>query len=89
MANIKSAEKRARQAVRFNLRNRMAKSAILTMSKQFVAAVESGDKSKALKSFSRFASLLDKSAKRGIIKANNADRHKSRASLKLAKMPKA
>ena len=88
MANIKSAEKRARQAVERNLRNRMTKSAILTMGKQFVAAAESGDKSKALQSFSRFASLLDKSAKRGIIKQNNADRHKSRASARLAKMAK-
>jgi small subunit ribosomal protein S20 len=85
MANIKSAEKRARQAVGFNLRNRMAKSAILTMGKQFVAAVESGDKSKALQLFSRFASMLDKSVKRGIIKQNNADRRKSRAAARLAK----
>ena len=89
MANIKSAEKRARQAVGFNLRNRMAKSAILTMGKQFVAAVESGDKSQALLLFGRFASLLDKSAKRGIIKNNNADRRKSRAAARLGKMAKA
>lgn len=89
MANIKSAEKRARQAVGFNLRNRMAKSALLSLGQQFVAAVESGDKGKALQLFSRFASLLDKSAKRGIIKQNNADRKKSRASARLAKMAKA
>lgn len=89
MANIKSAEKRARQAVGRNLRNRMAKSSILTISKKFAEVVESGDKTAAMKLFSQFASLLDKTAKRGIIKENNADRHKSRASAKLAKMAKA
>lgn len=89
MANIKSAEKRARQAVVRNLRNRTAKSEILTISKKFAAAAESGDKNKALQLFSEFASMLDKTAKRGIIKQNNADRHKSRASARLAKMAKA
>jgi len=89
MANIKSAEKRARQAVRRNLRNRMAKSAILTTTKKFVEVVESGDKTAAMKLFSQFASLLDKTAKRGIIKKNNADRHKSRAAARIAAMAKA
>jgi small subunit ribosomal protein S20 len=89
MANIKSAEKRAHQAVERNLRNRSVKSQILTASKVFLAAVEEGDKSKAQQSFSRFASLLDKSAKKGIVKPNNASRHKSRAAARLAAMAKA
>jgi ribosomal protein S20 len=89
MANIKSAEKRAHQAVERNRRNRSVKSRILTASKAFLAAAEEGDKAKAQQLFSRFASLLDKSAKKGIIKANNASRHKSRASARLAAMPKA
>jgi len=89
MANIKSAVKRAHQAVERNRRNRSVKSQILTASKAFLAAAEEGDKGKAQQLFSRFASLLDKAAKKSIVKANNASRHKARASARLAAMAKA
>jgi ribosomal protein S20 len=39
-----------------------------------------------LEQFKAFCSILDKSAKRGIIMTNNADRRKERASAMLAKM---
>jgi ribosomal protein S20 len=51
-----------------------------------VDAVESKDKSKAMKEFSAFCSILDKSAKRGIIKPNTADRRKARAAAMVAKV---
>lgn len=86
MPNIKSAAKRARQAEERRLRNRSTKSAILTARRQFLQAVESKDKKKALEQFNAFCSILDTSAKRGIIATNNADRRKSRASAILAKM---
>ena len=86
MANNKSAAKRARQADVRRLKNRGAKSEIMTVRRQFIEAVESKDKGKALEGFKAFCSILDKSAKRGIIMANNADRRKARASAMLAKM---
>ena len=86
MPNIKSAAKRARQADVRRLTNRSTKSAILTARRQFLQAVEAKDKPKALAQFNAFCSVLDTSAKRGIIMTNNADRRKSRASAMLAKM---
>ena len=86
MANNKSATKRARQADGRRESNRSAKSEILTVRRQFLQVVESKDKGKALEAFRAFCSILDKSAKRGIIMTNNADRRKERASAILAKM---
>ena len=84
--NIKSAGKRAQQALVRNLKNRSGKSMIATKRRLLVAAIESKDKDKAMACFRAFCSLLDKSAKRGIIKSNAADRSKSRAAAMLAKM---
>jgi small subunit ribosomal protein S20 len=86
MANNKSAAKRARQADVRRQTNRSAKSEILTVRRQFLQAVESKDKGKSFEQFKAFCSVLDKSAKRGIIMTNNADRRKARASAMLAKM---
>jgi len=86
MPNIESAAKRARQDRIRRVRNRGAKSAIVTQRRVFLKAIESNDKTLALKLFKEFCSLLDKTAKRGIITKNTADRRKSRASHMLAKM---
>ena len=86
MPNIKQAGKRAKQAVGRRLRNRSTKSEIASARRVFVEGVESKDKAAALKEFSAFCSMLDKSVKRGIVKKNTADRRKSRASAMLAKM---
>lgn len=86
MANNNSAAKRARQADVRRQSNRSAKSEILTVRRQYLEAVESKDKGKALELFKAFCSILDKSAKRGIIMTNNANRRKDRAAAMLAKM---
>jgi len=86
MPNIKQAGKRARQALVRRVCNRSTKSEIATSRRLFVTAIESKDKAKAMKEFSAFCSILDKSAKRGIIKNNAADRRKSRAAAMLAKL---
>jgi len=86
MPNIKSAGKRAKQALVRRVRNRSTKSEIATTRRVFVDVVETKDKSKAMKEFSAFCSLLDKSAKRGIIKKNTADRRKARAAAMIAKI---
>ena len=86
MPNIKSAAKRAGQAEVRHLRNRSTKSAIATARRVFLVAVESKDKKNAMEKFKAICSILDKSAKRGIIKKNTADRGKARCSAMIAKM---
>jgi small subunit ribosomal protein S20 len=86
MPNIKQAGKRAKQALVRRLRNRSTKSGIATARRVFVEAVESKDKAEAMKQFNAFCSILDKSAKRGIVKKNTADRRKARASALIKKM---
>ena len=83
MPNIKSAGKRAELAQLNMIKNRAVKSLILTTNKTFLKAVSEGDKKKAEEAFRAFCSILDKTAKRGIIKPNNASRNKSRAASKL------
>ena len=86
MPNIKSAGKRAKQAIGRRSKNRSEKSVIATKRRLFVTALETKDKDKAMAGFKAFCSTLDKSAKRGVIKKNAADRSKARASALLAKM---
>lgn len=86
MAHSKSALKRNRQSIAANLRNKSAKSALLTARKKVLTAIDAGKKDDATKLYSAYTSLLDKTAKRGIIKKNNADRKKSRMALKIAKI---
>jgi ribosomal protein S20 len=55
------------------------KSLIAGARKAFLAAVAGGDKAKVDESYRAFASVLDRSAKKGIIAKNNASRRKARA----------
>ena len=86
MVKNKSAQKRDRQAKANQARNRAGKSRVLTARKKVLAAVESGNKDEATKAFSSYTSVLDKTAKKGIIAKNNASRKKSRMSARIAKM---
>jgi len=86
MANIKSAIKRARQAERRRLANRAVKTRIVRLRRQFFEAVAAGDRNKSEILFRAYCSVLDKAAKRGVIKRNNAARRKSRAARRLAKL---
>ena len=86
MPNIQSAVKNMRKSAKAHQRNRSEKTHIHSAKRLFMAAVESKDKGKALAQFRAFCSILDKAAKKGIIKANNASRRKQRASEWLKKM---
>jgi small subunit ribosomal protein S20 len=86
MANIKSAEKRARSSAKRRGWNRAAKSATSTAQGRFVDAVGAGDRPLAEKLFRQYCSVLDKAARTGRIKKGNADRHKSRAAHRLASL---
>jgi len=83
MPNIESARKRVRQSAKRNKRNRSAKSLVSSDRKELLEAIEAGNKSEALKLFAAYSSSLDKSVKKGILKANNSSRKKSRIQLRM------
>lgn len=79
MANIRSAEKQRRQAEKANQRNRAGMSRLRTQLKKTRAAIaEGGEDLKQI--LSETTSLIDKAAKRKVIRTNTADRYKSRLS---------
>jgi len=83
MANTKSAAKRAKTSAVSRDLNRAVRSRIANTRKAYFEAVESGAKDKIPALFQAYCSELDRAAKNGVIKRNNADRRKSRANLKL------
>jgi small subunit ribosomal protein S20 len=85
MANIKSAEKRARQTAVRRARNQSVLSGIKTSEKKATAALASGNTEEAQKAFRALSSALDKAAKRGVIHRNKADRKKSSYASRAAK----
>ncbi|MFQ4136350.1 30S ribosomal protein S20 [Nodosilinea sp. PGN35] len=85
MANIKSALKRIEVAERNRLHNRSYKSAVKTLTKNYLAAVEvhqanpSSDSLKQVESTMAAAySKIDKAVKRGVLHPNTGARKKSR-----------
>ena len=78
MANSASARKRARQAETNRKANASRRSMMRTYIKKVNAAIEAGDKNKATEAFKVAESILDRSAKNGLIHKNKAARHKSR-----------
>lgn len=78
MANIASAKKRARQAVKNRERNVAQRSMIRTTIKKVITAIEAGDKAAATSAFNAMVPVLDRYADRGQIHKNKAARHKSR-----------
>lgn len=85
MANIKSAQKRAKIAERNRLRNKSKKSAVKTLMKNYFAAVSEyaanptpeasqNVQTRMAEAFSK----IDKAVKTGVLHANNGARKKSR-----------
>ncbi len=79
MANTKSAEKNIRKTARQTDRNKAVRSRLKTLAKKSGTA-EGEEGQKAAR---EYISALDKAAKRGIISANKASRHKSKLSGKV------
>lgn len=78
MATHRSAEKKARQDVERRLRNRAGRTQLRNQIKKFRSAISEGDAAAAREMFGETASLIDRSAKTGVIHGNAADRTKSR-----------
>lgn len=80
MANHKSAEKRARQAIKKNARNTATVKAVRTFEKKLRAAVAKKDKAESEKLLSWYISKAGKAAAKGALKKQNAARKVSRLS---------
>jgi small subunit ribosomal protein S20 len=85
VANIKSAIKRVQIAERNRLRNKSYKSAVKTLTKRYLAAVEqyaanpSDEAMQQVQSrMSAAYSKIDKAVKKGVLHRNNGARRKSR-----------
>jgi len=78
MANIKSAQKRARQSEIRRVHNTSLRSRMRTAIKRVRKAIDDGDKSAAQSAYKSATSVLDATAGKGIVHKNMAARNKSR-----------
>ncbi len=78
MANSKSAIKRVRQTITRTERNRAASSRMRNQIKALRNAAESGDVAAAQSALPQTLSIIDASARKGLIHTNTAARYKSR-----------
>ncbi len=78
MANTAQAKKRARQAEKNRERNASMRSMLRTYIKRVIKAIDAGDKTKAESEYQTAVPVIDRMARKGLIHANKAARHKSR-----------
>jgi len=79
MPNIKSAFKRMVQSRERHARNTTVRTQVKNDRRDLMEAVTAKDKEKAGKAYRAYCSVLDKSAKKGVITKNTAARRKTRA----------
>jgi small subunit ribosomal protein S20 len=78
MANTKSAEKRAREAIARRAQNVAHRSKVRSAVRKVVEAIKAGKKSDAATAMKIASPIIDSMARKGIIHKNKAARHKSR-----------
>lgn len=78
MANIKSARKRARQAVQLRAHNMRLRTTVRTAMKNVVKAVAAGNKETAAQVLRESQSVIDRVVSKGVMHRNAGDRNKSR-----------
>ena len=78
MANIQSAKKRAKQAVKRRAHNMAMRSRLRTAIRKVLLAVKAGDKDAAQASFTAAVPEIDRMVGKGIIAKNRAAHYKSR-----------
>ena len=86
MANIKSAEKRARQTLKRRARNVATRSKLRTAIKSVVSAIQAGDKTEAAAKLKAAGPVIDSMVNKGIIHRNKASRHKSALNARVKEM---
>ena len=80
MANIKSAEKRARQAIVRRAHNMTLRSKMRTAIKKARTAIATGEKAVAQAAVKEAVPVIDSMVNKGIVHRRTAARHKSRLS---------
>jgi small subunit ribosomal protein S20 len=86
LANIKSAKKRARQAIKRRAHNVAMRSRVRTAVRNVIKAVESGNKDAAKASFAAVVPEIDKMAGKGILTKSRAAHYKSQLNARLRAM---
>ena len=86
MANTKSAEKAARQAVKRRANNVAAVSKMRTAIRNVVLAIGSGEKQRAETTYNEAVPVIDAMVSKGMIHRNKAARHKSRLAQRIRAM---
>jgi small subunit ribosomal protein S20 len=78
MANIKSARKRAKQALERRDHNMALRTSVRTAMKKVIKAVAASNKDGALAAFRESQRVIDRVVAKGVLHRNAGDRHKSR-----------
>ena len=78
MANIKSARKRAKQAVERREHNMSLRTEVRSAIKNVKKAVAAGKKDEAAKLLQQSQAVIDRIVAKGVLHRNAGDRHKSR-----------
>ena len=87
MANIKSARKRARQAVQRRERNMSLRTAARSAIKEVKKAIAAGDKAAAAAALEKSRSVIDRVTAKGVLHPNAASRHKRRLAHAIKSLP--
>jgi len=87
VANIKSAEKRAKQAVQRRAHNMAARSRLRSSIKKVLTAIQAGNKAEAAAAYKAAQPVIDTMVTKGIIHRNKAARHKRELNARLKAMP--
>lgn len=86
MPNLKTSIKDLRSSKRKTVYNDRLRKRMKKSTKNFLDAVEKKDKDKAEKHLKQTYKVLDKAAKKNVIKEGNASRKKSRLAIQLNKL---
>ncbi len=87
MANTAQAKKRARQAENHRQHNASMRSMLRTYIKRVIKAIQTGDKTKAESEYQTAVPVIDRMARKGLIHAHKAARHKSRLTRHIRSIP--
>jgi small subunit ribosomal protein S20 len=89
VANTKSAEKAARQAVKHRVHNVALRSRMRSAIRKVVDAVDASKKDEAKGAFKEAQPVIDSMVSKGLVHRNKAARHKSRLAARLKAVAKA
>jgi small subunit ribosomal protein S20 len=86
LANIASAKKRARQAIKHQDHNVTLRTRVRSAHKKVLKAIQTGNKDEAVAAFRAAVPVIDAMVTKGIIHKNNAARNKSRLNARIKAM---